>query len=339
MQRKAESLSQENVFLEKHINLGYENIREDSKRTLTTIQIVLAVFAGIVALIGIIIGFGAPRYIRNKVNEKVGLEVDSKVREKVTADNIKEIIQEESKKGVEKLTKELEKKSKQIIEKAEKDLAQIAIDLKQKAIEWDDLNAKYIKGLSEVEQLKDKKKEDFTPEDKEKVKEFSETLSELKDENSYTAEDWFWKAYDEDENKQYEKAIEYLNKAIELKPDYEDAYVNRGIAYSNLQKYDEAMADYTKAIKLEPNDSGAYINRGIAYTNLQKSDDAIADFTNAINIKPDNAFAYFNRGIPYYNLKYMTQQLLITQKQLNSNRIMQMHTITADLHMRISEEI
>ena len=58
------------------------------------------------------------------------------------------------------------------------------------------------------------------------------------------------------------KAIEYLNNAIRLQPDYADAYYSRGFAYCDLGQYQSAIKDYNKAIRLKPNDAIAYSNRG-----------------------------------------------------------------------------
>ncbi len=35
----------------------------------------------------------------------------------------------------------------------------------------------------------------------------------------------------------YDSAIKYFQRAIEIKPDYEDAYFNMGLAYSNLKEH------------------------------------------------------------------------------------------------------
>ncbi|MCL2510910.1 MAG: tetratricopeptide repeat protein [Bacteroidales bacterium] len=51
--------------------------------------------------------------------------------------------------------------------------------------------------------------------------------------------------------KDYDSAIGYFEKAIELNPDYTDAYFNLGQVYLNQQNYDEAIENYEKAIKLK----------------------------------------------------------------------------------------
>ena len=99
---------------------------------------------------------------------------------------------------------------------------------------------------------------------------------------------------------QYDRAIADYDEAIRLKPDYADAYNNRGNAYNNKGQTDRAIADYVEAIRLKPDYADAYNNRGVAYNNKGQYDRAIADYDEAIRLKPDYANAYKNRGLAYY---------------------------------------
>ena len=65
---------------------------------------------------------------------------------------------------------------------------------------------------------------------------------------------------------EYDEDIASYTKAIELNPDDDDAYYNRGWAYGKLEQYDKAIDDYTKSIQLNPDESDAYNNRGWAYS-------------------------------------------------------------------------
>jgi Flp pilus assembly protein TadD len=47
-------------------------------------------------------------------------------------------------------------------------------------------------------------------------------------------------------------AKESLRKAVELKPDYWEAYNSLGIAYANEGKHEEAHAQFRKALTLNP---------------------------------------------------------------------------------------
>ena len=112
-----------------------------------------------------------------------------------------------------------------------------------------------------------------------------------------TAEEYFYRALEKQNKKDYYGAIADYTKAIEINPNYTDAYINRGNAKRNLEDNYGAIADYTKAIEINPNDADAYYNRGIAKEELKDSYGAIADYTKAIEINPNDAAAYRNRGI------------------------------------------
>jgi tetratricopeptide (TPR) repeat protein len=91
--------------------------------------------------------------------------------------------------------------------------------------------------------------------------------------------------------KNYDGAIREFSKAIELDPNYADAYTNRGIAYAGKSDYDRAIADYNQAIWLDPNYADVYNNRGLAYSSKGDSNRAIADYTEAIRLDPKLADA------------------------------------------------
>ncbi len=99
---------------------------------------------------------------------------------------------------------------------------------------------------------------------------------------------------------QYNQTIVNLDKAIDLEPNYESAFVNRANTYNRMGQYDKAFADYDKAISLNPNDSLNYNNRGSTYSKIGQYDRAIADFNKAISLKPNFGLAYSNRAFTYY---------------------------------------
>ena len=100
---------------------------------------------------------------------------------------------------------------------------------------------------------------------------------------------------------QYERAIKDYDKAIHLNSVLSEAYSNRGNAYQHLKQYGRAVQDYTKCIEIKPNDVKAYCNRGNAYGNLEQYAQAIQDYDKAIGFKPNEALFYNNRGIVYKN--------------------------------------
>ena len=102
-----------------------------------------------------------------------------------------------------------------------------------------------------------------------------------------------------DASGEYDLAIADYDKAIELRPDFAVAYFNRGSDYILKSENDLAIADFDKAIELELDYAEAYVYRGLAYRRKGEYDLAIADYDRAIELRPDFDEAYFNRGATY----------------------------------------
>ncbi|MGK7929086.1 MAG: tetratricopeptide repeat protein [Spirulina sp.] len=66
-------------------------------------------------------------------------------------------------------------------------------------------------------------------------------------------------------DRQYEEAIASYDKAVEINPNYDAAWYNRGVALYNLGRYEEAIASYDKAVEINPNYDAAWYNRGNAW--------------------------------------------------------------------------
>jgi tetratricopeptide (TPR) repeat protein len=102
-----------------------------------------------------------------------------------------------------------------------------------------------------------------------------------------------------------EDAINVLKKAIELKPDYFDAWLNIGIAFNNCERkrIGDAITAFLKAIKLKPESEDALYELGKTYVNIEKADAAIDCLQKAVKVKPDYYKAWYLLGVSY-NLKH-----------------------------------
>ncbi|PIT88008.1 MAG: hypothetical protein COU29_04335 [Candidatus Magasanikbacteria bacterium CG10_big_fil_rev_8_21_14_0_10_36_32] len=77
------------------------------------------------------------------------------------------------------------------------------------------------------------------------------------------------------------KAMVCYNKAIEINPQFVQAYVNRARLYLNKGDYELAIMDTTRAIALDEFLAEAYINRAEAYRVLGRIVEAEADLLKA----------------------------------------------------------
>ncbi len=137
--------------------------------------------------------------------------------------------------------------------------------------------------------------------------------------------------------REYTEAIRYYDEAIKKKPDFADAYNNRGLAEYRNGNRETALADYTQAIGKDPAYEPAYLNRadvlletgdapaaltdllhiqktyadstfyqtrlGDTYVRLNKPADAQAAYDRAVQLAPKNVEALTNRGALFYSQK------------------------------------
>ncbi|MBU4343974.1 MAG: tetratricopeptide repeat protein [Desulfobacteraceae bacterium] len=187
-----------------------------------------------------------------------------------------------------------------------------------------------IKSLEE----KDKKLQgSFSNEDKDRLKEeFRKTSNQL------TATELNEKALALWDNGFYTdviKAIEYLKDAIRLDPDYGEAYNNIGMAYDSKGEYDRAIEYYQKALEIgikklgpeHPSVATRYNNIGLAYNSKGEYDRAIEYLQKALKIDikklgpehPNVAVVYNNIGEAYRSKGEYDRAIEYYQKSLKIN--------------------
>jgi Tfp pilus assembly protein PilF len=92
------------------------------------------------------------------------------------------------------------------------------------------------------------------------------------------------------------KGIASYNKAIELFPEYHDAFGSRGLAYFRLNKFDQAFADYQVSLRYRPNDAKVLSNLGFIYFMRNQFDKAEEVYRKSIIYDPRFIDARRNLG-------------------------------------------
>ena len=100
--------------------------------------------------------------------------------------------------------------------------------------------------------------------------------------------------------KDYDGALEAMNKAIELEPHYWGYFINRAYIKYNLDDLFGAMADYDYAIGLEPASLEGHFNRALLLAEVGENNKAIDDLSYVLKSHPDNFLAHYNRAMLYF---------------------------------------
>ena len=94
-------------------------------------------------------------------------------------------------------------------------------------------------------------------------------------------------------------AIFYFDTAIRLNPDNARAYNNRAITRYKTGNIDGTISDLSNSISLRESPR-TYLNRGLVYQYLGDYEHALSDFNKAIDISPSYALSYYRRGRAVY---------------------------------------
>ena len=127
--------------------------------------------------------------------------------------------------------------------------------------------------------------------------ELAETASErvVNFSSSKTAEEWFEEGLRHDSPEgSFELALRAYESAIQVNPNYVDAYVNIGTLYYDRQKFEKAQRYYRQALARDPHHAKAYFNLGNVLDELGCSDKAIELYEKAIQVDSTFSDAYFN---------------------------------------------
>jgi protein O-mannosyl-transferase len=92
----------------------------------------------------------------------------------------------------------------------------------------------------------------------------------------------------------WDAAIDHLEQAIRLRPDYADAYFNLGSVLFQQGRIDQAIAQWQAALAIRPRDAEALRNVADAFRQQGKVKEAISEYEQALNIAPEDGVALNN---------------------------------------------
>ena len=100
-----------------------------------------------------------------------------------------------------------------------------------------------------------------------------------------TPEDLVLEATDHYYKGDFQLAIKSLDKAIEIKPDFAQAWYNKAITYSVMGHVQDEINCYDKAIEINPEYAEAWSNKSSALGRAGRLEEALDSAEHAIEIK------------------------------------------------------
>ncbi len=95
------------------------------------------------------------------------------------------------------------------------------------------------------------------------------------------------------------EATSHLRSAIQIAPDYADAYNELGVAYQHLQQYDQALTAFERAVALDRDNPRFLNNLGVCDLALARYPEAVTALARALQIAPRDGNAWLNLGTAY----------------------------------------
>jgi tetratricopeptide (TPR) repeat protein len=99
----------------------------------------------------------------------------------------------------------------------------------------------------------------------------------------------------------YERAIEFYTRAIEIAPIWANAYYERALSAMSLGRATEALEDIVRTLSLDPKHSQAMVTRGSLEDDLGHEDRALATYSALLELEPDHYLGLVNMAITYLN--------------------------------------
>jgi serine/threonine protein kinase/tetratricopeptide (TPR) repeat protein len=101
---------------------------------------------------------------------------------------------------------------------------------------------------------------------------------------------------------QYREAAAEFQRAIELEPTNEDAYIGLALAFEHQGAINNAEKAYQRAIEFHPNSRYSYNSLGTFYLRRNEYEKALRMFQKVIEMAPEGYGAYVNLGATFSNM-------------------------------------
>lgn len=118
---------------------------------------------------------------------------------------------------------------------------------------------------------------------------------------------------------EYDKAIEQFEKAINIDPYYEDAYINKLYCLFYDKQYKECIEYGNVTLKIFPNNLDAHWYLADSYSSIYEEESAIENYKKALEISPNNEILFMRLAWEYFGLQDYENSKIFVDKTLEIN--------------------
>ena len=93
---------------------------------------------------------------------------------------------------------------------------------------------------------------------------------------------------------QPQEAIQHLEKAVALHPNFARAYLDLGLVYQHQKNLDKAKQALSKAVEIYPRYPEARLSLALVYDQLHETEQAISAYTATLELQPNQPMALYN---------------------------------------------
>jgi len=135
-------------------------------------------------------------------------------------------------------------------------------------------------------------------------------------------------------------AVKRLERAVELAPQFADAWNDLGTIAYQTQQYDRAEKCFRTAVEQDPRSYAPLVNLGGVLINTNKLDEALIYNQDAVLLRPNDALANSQLGLTYFsvgNFDLAVKYLEIARK-LDPSHFSHPQLVLAEIHLRRGEK-
>jgi tetratricopeptide (TPR) repeat protein len=134
----------------------------------------------------------------------------------------------------------------------------------------------------------------------------------------------------------HEQAARKFLEAIEINPEFSDAYYSLGSSDLHAGRTEEAIKAFLQLAQIEPENIKATLAAADAYVGLELYDDALALYSRALRLNPKSAIVHYEIGYVLFHKKEYTDAIGELERAISLNPLdIPAHRLVASAYLAI----